>query len=78
LDVVMPPIPESEDWRDDGRVGTEGKTWRIFRASVCGKAGLMRVKGKVGNGVDFPELAMDGLWGWVANAKMECETVDED
>lgn len=78
MDLAMPPLPESENWKKDGQAGTE--KWRVARATISGWSGMVRVTGKIGNqdGEGFPALDMGGTWFWVKGAKVMFENVDED
>lgn len=78
MDLAMPPLPESENWKEDGQVGTE--KWHAARATISGWSGMVRVTGKIGNqdGEGFPALDMGGTWFWVKDAKVVFERVDED
>ncbi|KKZ61333.1 hypothetical protein EMCG_04052 [[Emmonsia] crescens] len=69
----MPPVPESESWKEDALVGT--KEWCHAKVDVSGWARMVRVEGKLGDGQSFPELATGGYWVYINNAKLSCVTV---
>lgn len=76
----MPPLPESENWKEDGQAGSPGGKWHAARATISGWSGMVGVDGKIGNkdGEGFPKLKMGGSWFWIKDAKVAFETVDED
>ena len=68
LQTVNPPLPQSLNWKEDGRVGTE--TWLAFTSGMKGKAGFFRGAGGLpggafGNGIDFPDVKPWSLGMWV-------------
>ena len=77
LEIVMPPIPESDNWRENGLVGSHNDEWRSVQVDISGKAGIVRVGGELGDGDSFPKLNWNGLWFWLDDAKMACMNVGE-
>ncbi|KAK6814561.1 hypothetical protein RU639_009392 [Aspergillus parasiticus] len=77
LEIVMPPIPQSEDWKENGLVGGDNNEWRSVRVDISGKTGVIRVGGELGDGISFPKLDWNGWWFWVDDAKMSCKNVGE-
>ncbi|OAX80561.1 hypothetical protein ACJ72_05106 [Emergomyces africanus] len=69
----MPPIPESDSWKEDALVGT--KEWCYAKVDVSGWARMVRVEGKLGDGQYFPELPTGGYWVYINDAKLSCVTV---
>lgn len=45
LDFAMPPIPQSENWVEDGQMGSVDGGWRISRVSVSRRLAFVRVDG---------------------------------
>lgn len=77
MDIAIPPLPQSENWREDGRSGTPDGKWHTSRVNISGNVGLVNVHGKLGDGEWFPEIQLDGWWFWVSGADMEFTSVDE-
>ncbi|KAE8365067.1 hypothetical protein BDV27DRAFT_127494 [Aspergillus caelatus] len=77
LEIVMPPIPGSDNWRENGLVGSNNDEWRSVQVDISGKAGMVRVGGELGDGDSFPKLNWNGLWFWLDNAKLSCMNVGE-
>ncbi|PYH29928.1 uncharacterized protein BO87DRAFT_410177 [Aspergillus neoniger CBS 115656] len=64
----FPPLPQSEE---EGLVGT--CEWKRVLLEISGKAGMVRVKGTTGDGINYPRLNNGGYWLWVKDAKIRIE-----
>lgn len=78
--MVHPPVPQSPDWREDGRVGT--KKWWGLKPVIKGMAGVFRAKGglpeeRYGDGVGFPIVTPFSFGVWIPLATIECEAGKE-
>lgn len=51
--------------------------WKISRVPISGWGGLVKVKGKLANGEEFPELKMGSFWLWIKDVKLAISTVDK-
>lgn len=74
IDLAIPPIPQSDNWKKDGRVGTA--EWRYTSVSFCGWAGLVNVQGRVGDGKAFPQLNLGSYWTWIKDAHFSFHTLE--
>ena len=72
--AVNPPLPQSPNWREDGRVGTN--RWWGMGTVIKGNTGLFWGQGglgggKYGDGDGFPDVQPMSLGFWLPNADME-------
>lgn len=71
LDFDFPPLPENKDCISEGLIGTW--KWRRVRLEIAGKAGMLKVNGKFGDGVLFPCLEKMVFWIWSKGATIRIE-----
>lgn len=67
--MVLPPLPQSPTWKEDGRVGTD--RWWGVEPVVKGKIGELE-GGKHGDDIDFPDVRQLSLGIWLPDAAIEC------
>ncbi|KAI0339249.1 hypothetical protein BDW22DRAFT_1336398 [Trametopsis cervina] len=74
VEIVCPPLPQSPDWTEDGRVGTD--RWISITPAMKGKAGLFKAKGgledgKMGDDVGFPDIQPWTIGMWLNEFQLE-------
>lgn len=76
-DFTIPSVPQSHKWEVNGMARLPDGRWKISRVPISGWGGLVKVKGKLANGEEFPELKMGSFWLWIKDAKLAISTVDK-
>ncbi|KAH8097115.1 hypothetical protein BXZ70DRAFT_944312 [Cristinia sonorae] len=74
MQMVHPPVPQSPNWREDGRVGTD-KWWELT-PGMKGKAGVVWAKGgleggKFGDGIGFPDVKLWSMGVWMRDFELD-------